>query len=110
MSSSPPNVFTPSVANYIEQKDDFTIVTYVHQSGNTLTYYTTLRQANQPHPTFIDTTCTVNWDQIHLRCMVPKFCQPITDITVPNPYSPLYALSTFSGCTTSDIASNTKHR
>ena len=111
MSCSPPNVFTPGITNYIEQKDDFTIVTCVHQSGNVLTYYTTLWRTNQPHPTFINTTCTIEWDQIHLRCMVSnhKFRQPIADITVPNPYSPMYALSTFSGHTTSDTANITKH-
>jgi len=43
MSLIPPDIFPPLVTTYTEQKDDYTIVTQVHQSGNVLTYYTTLR-------------------------------------------------------------------
>jgi len=102
MSLIPPDIFPPLVTTYTEQKDDYALVTHVHQSGNVLTYYTTLRQNNQPHPTFIDTTCTMGWDKIHLRSTVSnhKFRQPLIDITIPNPYSPAYSIGAFLGFTT----------
>jgi len=101
MSLIPPDIFSPLVTTYTEQKDDYTLITRVHQNGNVLTYYTTLRRSNQPHPTFIDTTCTVGWDEIHFRSTVSnyKFRQPFIDVTIPNPYSPSYTIGAFLGST-----------
>ena len=111
MSLIPPDIFPPLVTTYTEQKDDYAIVTRVHQSGNVLTYYTTLRQSEQPHPTFIDTTCTVGWDEIHIRSMVSnhRFRQPLIDVTFPNPYSPAYTIGAFLGSTSSTSATIPKH-
>jgi len=111
MSLIPPDIFPPLITTYTEQKDDYAIITRVHQNGNTLTYYTTLRRHNQPHPTFIDTTCTVDWDKIHLRPTVSnhKFRQPLIDVTIPNPYSPAYTIGAFLGSTSGTSATIPKH-
>ena len=93
-----PNVFPPSSTVYNELYDDCTVTTRTYQYRDTIAYYSTIRRQGEPHPTFLDTKCTVGRDTIHLRSEVStlRYRKLILNITIPNPYSPAYAIATLS--------------
>jgi len=92
-----PNVFPPASHTYSQVYDNCSVLTRTHQYGDTIAYYSTIIRNGKTQPTFLDTKCTVGRDTIHLRSEVSTnwYQKLIINITIPNPYSPLYSIATF---------------
>jgi len=92
------NIFPTSSTVYNELYHDCSIVTHTHQHRDTIAYHSTIYRQGEPHPTFLNTQCTVGQDTIHLWSEVAMlwYRKLIIDVTIPNPYSPTYAIATFA--------------